>query len=69
MMYKIPELIEFITDAWTLFPGDVILTGTPPGLGAFFPGQTIDIRIEGIGMLSNPALAREVLSPDGVTEE
>ena len=64
MIYKIPELIEFITDAFTLFPGDIILTGTPPGLGAFFPGQTIDIRIEGLGMLSNPSLRRGLQMTD-----
>ncbi len=64
MTYKIPELIEFITDAFTLFPGDVILTGTPSGLGAFFAGQTIDIRIEGIGMLSNPSLSRDASATD-----
>jgi len=59
MVYKVPELIEFISDVWTLLPGDVILTGTPAGLGGFTDGQTIDIRIDGIGTLSNPARDRD----------
>jgi 2-keto-4-pentenoate hydratase/2-oxohepta-3-ene-1,7-dioic acid hydratase in catechol pathway len=58
MIYKVPALIEFISDAFTLFPGDIILTGTPSGLGRFFPGQTIDIRIESLGILSNPSVSR-----------
>lgn len=58
MLHKIPELIEFISDVWTLLPGDVILTGTPAGLGGFVDGQTVDISIEGIGTLSNPARTR-----------
>lgn len=58
MLHKIPELIEFISDVWTLLPGDLILTGTPAGLGGFVDGQTVDITIEGIGTLSNPARDR-----------
>ena len=58
MIHKIPELIEYISDIWTLLPGDVILTGTPAGLGGFVDGQTVDITIEGIGTLSNPAKNR-----------
>ncbi|GAB3396698.1 fumarylacetoacetate hydrolase family protein [Schumannella luteola] len=59
MLHKLPELIEFITDVWTLLPGDVIVTGTPDGLGSFEHGQTVDIDIEGLGRLSNPALNRD----------
>jgi 2-keto-4-pentenoate hydratase/2-oxohepta-3-ene-1,7-dioic acid hydratase in catechol pathway len=59
LLHKIPELIEFISDVWTLLPGDVILTGTPDGLGGFVDGQTIDITIEGLGTLSNPAKNRD----------
>ena len=58
LLYPIPELIEFITDVWTLLPGDVILTGTPAGPGGFVEGQVVDIDIEGIGRLSNPARRR-----------
>jgi 2-keto-4-pentenoate hydratase/2-oxohepta-3-ene-1,7-dioic acid hydratase in catechol pathway len=59
MIHKIPELIEYISDVWTLLPGDIIMTGTPSGLGGFLAGQTVDITIEGIGTLSNPARSRD----------
>jgi 2-keto-4-pentenoate hydratase/2-oxohepta-3-ene-1,7-dioic acid hydratase in catechol pathway len=58
MIHSIPEIIEFASDVWTLLPGDIILTGTPAGLGGFVDGQTVDITIEGIGTLSNPARNR-----------
>jgi len=58
LLHGIPELIEYISDVWTLLPGDLILTGTPAGLGGFVDGQTVDITIEGIGTLSNPARNR-----------
>jgi len=59
MTHKIPEIIEFVTDAFTLYPGDIICTGTPAGLGGFVNGQTVTITIEGIGTLSNPARNRD----------
>jgi 2-keto-4-pentenoate hydratase/2-oxohepta-3-ene-1,7-dioic acid hydratase in catechol pathway len=59
LIHKIPELIEYISDVWTLLPGDIIATGTPSGLGGFLDGQTVDIAIEGIGTLSNPVRYRD----------
>ena len=59
LIYGIPELIEFISGVWTLLPGDLILTGTPAGLGGFLDGQVVDITIEGIGTLTNPARYRD----------
>lgn len=59
MITKVPEIIEFVSDAWTLLPGDIIMTGTPDGLGGFVDGQTIEIRIEGLGVLRNPAKNRD----------
>ncbi len=47
---------------WTLLPGDIIMTGTPSGLGGFVDGQVVDITIEGIGTLSNPARIRDAAS-------
>ena len=41
MIYGVPEIIEFVSDAWTLLPGDIIMTGTPDGLGGFLDGQSI----------------------------
>jgi len=60
LIHKIPEIIAYASDVWTLLPGDIIMTGTPSGLGGFVDGQTIDITIEGIGTLSNPARNRDV---------
>lgn len=53
MIFKIPEIIEFITSVMTLLPGDVILTGTPAGIGAAGAGAEIAISIEGLGTLRN----------------
>jgi 2-keto-4-pentenoate hydratase/2-oxohepta-3-ene-1,7-dioic acid hydratase in catechol pathway len=58
MIHKIPELIEYVTDVFTLLPGDVILTGTPSGIGPFTSGQTVEVAISGIGSLINPAKNR-----------
>jgi len=54
LIHKIPELIEFISGVMTLLPGDVILTGTPEGVGPITGGQQVSITIEGIGTLTNP---------------
>lgn len=59
MIHGVPEIIEFVSDAWTLLPGDIIMTGTPDGLGGFHDGQSIEIRIEGLGVLRNPAKNRD----------
>jgi 2-keto-4-pentenoate hydratase/2-oxohepta-3-ene-1,7-dioic acid hydratase in catechol pathway len=58
MIHKIPELIEYVTDVFTLLPGDVILTGTPAGIGPFTSGQTVEVAISGLGSLINPAKNR-----------
>jgi len=58
MIHSIGEVIEYASDAFTLLPGDLILMGTPAGKGGFTDGQTVDITIEGIGTLSNPARTR-----------
>jgi 2-keto-4-pentenoate hydratase/2-oxohepta-3-ene-1,7-dioic acid hydratase in catechol pathway len=61
LIFPIPFLIEFITRAFTLLPGDIILTGTPHGVGVFRdpkiflkPGDTITIDVEKLGTLTNP---------------
>lgn len=53
MIFKVPELISFISGIMTLLPGDVILTGTPPGVGEMNRGDTVEVEIEGIGKLKN----------------
>lgn len=47
------ELLSFISEIMTLFPGDVISTGTPPGIGPMYSGDTVEIEIENIGRLIN----------------
>jgi 2-keto-4-pentenoate hydratase/2-oxohepta-3-ene-1,7-dioic acid hydratase in catechol pathway len=54
LIFTIPELVAYISSYTTLLPGDVILTGTPSGVGPMLPGQVISIDIEGIGTLTNP---------------
>ncbi|MFC7220916.1 fumarylacetoacetate hydrolase family protein [Streptomyces polyrhachis] len=59
MVRSIPELISFITEAMTLLPGDVILTGTPAGVGPLNVGDEVAVTIEGIGTLSNKVFKRD----------
>jgi len=58
MIFGVAELVEFVSDVMTLLPGDVILTGTPPGVGPIVPGDRVEVEIEGIGTLANPVVAR-----------
>jgi 2-keto-4-pentenoate hydratase/2-oxohepta-3-ene-1,7-dioic acid hydratase in catechol pathway len=53
LIFPVAELIEAISRVMTLLPGDVILTGTPSGVGPLKPGDTVTVRIEGIGALTN----------------
>ncbi|KAF5433890.1 2-keto-4-pentenoate hydratase/2-oxohepta-3-ene-1,7-dioic acid hydratase [Candidatus Methanophagaceae archaeon] len=52
-VFTVEELVSFISHVMTLMPGDIIATGTPGGIGAMDRGDTIEIRIEGIGTLRN----------------
>ncbi|MEN8614995.1 fumarylacetoacetate hydrolase family protein [Dehalogenimonas sp. THU2] len=53
LIYPIDYLIHFVSHVMTLLPGDVIATGTPSGIGPMHPGDTVEVRIEGIGTLRN----------------
>ena len=53
MIFAIPYLISYISSVMTLFPGDLISTGTPSGIAPMKPGDTIEVRVEGIGTLKN----------------
>lgn len=57
MAATVPELVEFISHIMTLHPGDVIATGTPPGVGSVQVGDEIRIEVEGIGALTNRVVA------------
>ncbi|MBI4380533.1 MAG: fumarylacetoacetate hydrolase family protein [candidate division NC10 bacterium] len=52
-IFDVPYLIHFISTVMTLYPGDVISTGTPSGVGPMQPGDAIEIEVQGIGRLSN----------------
>ena len=63
LIFRIPELIEFLSSSITLEPGDVIATGTPPGVGFarkppifMKPGDVAEVEIDGLGTLSNPVV-------------
>ena len=57
MVYGVASLIEHITTFMTLLPGDVILTGTPEGVGRLSAGDVVEVEVDGIGTLSNPVEA------------
>jgi 2-keto-4-pentenoate hydratase/2-oxohepta-3-ene-1,7-dioic acid hydratase in catechol pathway len=66
LVFKIPELIEYISSITPLLPGDIVSTGTPPGVGLgrnpkrwLKPGETVTITIDGLGSLTNPVIAEQ----------
>jgi len=59
MVRGIPELISYISSFTTLLPGDVVLTGTPAGVGRMVPGDRISVTISGIGTLTNTVVAED----------
>jgi len=58
MIHDIGAIIEWISAVMTLLPGDLILTGTPAGVGPIENGDTVSVWIEGIGMLTNPVVRK-----------
>lgn len=59
MIFNVFEIVSFVSHVMTLLPGDIIATGTPSGVGKMKPGNTVEVRIEGIGSLSNIVADRE----------
>ena len=57
MAFTVRQLIAFASSIMTLEPGDLILTGTPAGVSQVFPGDLIEVKIDGIGTLRNPVNA------------
>lgn len=55
MVHSVADIIAYASAAFTLLPGDVILTGTPAGIGPFEAGDTLEVEVTGIGVLRNPA--------------
>lgn len=58
MIFKVPRIVEFVTNVMTLLPGDVILTGTPAGIGPMPSGASITVAIDGLGALTNKVSSR-----------
>ena len=56
MIWKVPEMISYLSDYFTLTAGDVILSGTPAGVGPVNKGEVMDISIEGLGSMSVPVV-------------
>ncbi len=65
MVFGVPELIAFITEFMTLEPGDVIMTGTPAGVAPMADGDTVEVEIEGIGILRNTVVPEASIELDG----
>ena len=59
MIFNVYELVAFISSVMTLLPGDIMITGTPPGVGPLRVGDTVEIEIEGIGTLSNKVVKKQ----------
>jgi len=64
LIFSVPFLVAYVSNAFTLEPGDVILTGTPAGVGwgrdpkvSLQPGDVVEVEVEGIGVLQNPVVA------------
>jgi fumarylpyruvate hydrolase len=62
MIWNVPEIIAELSGQYELYPGDIVLTGTPAGVGPLLPGDVVDCSIEGLGSLQiriGPQRSRE----------
>jgi len=59
MIFDVPALIAYVTSVMTLLPGDVLLTGTPAGVGPMRPGDQVAVTVEGVGTLTNMVVSRD----------
>jgi 2-keto-4-pentenoate hydratase/2-oxohepta-3-ene-1,7-dioic acid hydratase in catechol pathway len=64
MIFDVYQLVSYVSSVMTLLPDDVIITGTPPGVGPLQIGDTVEIEIEGIGILRNTVIKEPVLRQD-----
>jgi 2-keto-4-pentenoate hydratase/2-oxohepta-3-ene-1,7-dioic acid hydratase in catechol pathway len=55
----VPTLVSYVSHIMTLLPGDVILTGTPAGVGPITSGDLVSVLVDGVGELTNPVVALE----------
>lgn len=63
LIQGVADLVSRISQIMTLLPGDVVLTGTPAGVGPIEAGQTVRVEVEGIGVLENPVVDRNAPTP------
>jgi 2-keto-4-pentenoate hydratase/2-oxohepta-3-ene-1,7-dioic acid hydratase in catechol pathway len=56
LIFGVGDLVEFVTEVMTLEPGDIIATGTPPGVGELHRGDVVEVEVQGIGVLCNPVV-------------
>jgi 2-keto-4-pentenoate hydratase/2-oxohepta-3-ene-1,7-dioic acid hydratase in catechol pathway len=56
MIFPIDKIVEFVSKNFTLFPGDIISTGTPSGVGKIVHGDEVEVEVENIGILKNPVV-------------
>ena len=59
MVFSVPDIVAYVSSFMTLLPGDLILTGTPAGVGPMSVGDTVSVTVEGIGTLTNRVMARD----------
>lgn len=59
MVFDVAALVSYVSEAFTLLPGDLILTGTPAGVGPIVHGDVVEVEVEDIGVLRNPVLRRD----------
>lgn len=64
MVFSVAHLVSYVSSVFSLLPGDVILTGTPAGVGPVQSGQSVSVTIEGIGTLTNPFLRRNPVTAE-----
>ena len=59
MIFDVPTLVSYVSGVMTLLPGDLILTGTPAGVGPMSVGDRVSVTVEGIGTLTNPVVSHD----------
>ncbi|MCW2756506.1 MAG: 5-carboxymethyl-2-hydroxymuconate delta-isomerase [Nocardioidaceae bacterium] len=59
LIFDVPTLVAHVSSVMTLLPGDVILTGTPEGVGPMLPGDEVEVSVAGIGNLTNKVVSRD----------
>jgi 2-keto-4-pentenoate hydratase/2-oxohepta-3-ene-1,7-dioic acid hydratase in catechol pathway len=57
MVFPVAELVAYISSIMTLEPGDLVVTGTPAGVGPLVAGDTVEVEVSGVGTLRNPVTA------------